>query len=245
MTPQILAQGAEAVIYKIDNKIVKDRIPKKYRLPELDRKIIKSRTKSEAKILNKLKLIINVPKIIEVKDNKIIMQFIKGKKLSDSLDNLQNKYEIAEQIGREIAKLHDCDIIHGDLTTSNMIYVEDNNKNYKNNDVLLANNSKKMNETSADSDNLKNNLIINKTEKDKKINNFKVYFIDFGLGFHSKRIEDKAVDLHLIRQALEAKHFLYWKAFFESIIKGYNSKDKTQILKQLEKVESRGRYKKH
>jgi len=245
MKQKILAQGAEAVIYKIDNKIVKDRIPKKYRLPELDRKIIKSRTKSEAKILNKLKLIINVPKIIEVKDNKIIMQFIKGKKLSDSLDNLQNKYEIAEQIGREIAKLHDCDIIHGDLTTSNMIYVEDNNKNYKNNDVLLANNSKKMNETSADSDNLKNNLIINKTEKDKKINNFKVYFIDFGLGFHSKRIEDKAVDLHLIRQALEAKHFLYWKAFFESIIKGYNSKDKTQILKQLEKVESRGRYKKH
>ena len=37
--------------------------------------------------------------------------------------------------------------------------------------------------------------------------NFKVFIIDFGLGFISPKIEDKAVDLHLIKQALEAKHF--------------------------------------
>ena len=204
MAQKIIQQGAEAIIYKIDNKIVKDRIPKKYRLPEIDRKIIRSRTKSEAKIMNKLKSIINVPKIIEVKDNQIIMQHIEGKKLSEHLDNLENKNEIAEQIGKEIGKLHDSDIIHGDLTTSNMILVENSDK------------------------------------KD-----FKVYFIDFGLGFHSRRIEDKAVDLHLIRQALEAKHFLHWKQLFEHIIKGYDSKDKDKILEQLKKVEARGRYKNH
>ena len=71
-----------------------------------------------------------------------------------------------------------------------------------------------------------------------------LYFIDFGLGFISKRIEDKAVDLHLIKQALEAKHFGIWKQCWVIIEKNYNSKQREQILQQLGKVESRGRYKK-
>jgi len=200
MKPKIIQQGAEAIISLKDNQITKNRIKKSYRLPILDEKLRKQRTKSEAKIINKLNSIINVPKIISVDENKIIIQFIEGKKLSDYLDNLENKNKIAEQIGESIAKIHDLDIIHGDLTTSNIIYKEKEDK---------------------------------------------VYFIDFGLGFHSAKIEDKAVDLHLIRQALEAKHFKYWKSLFDSVIKGYRSKDKEKVLKQLEKVESRGRYKKH
>lgn len=195
---KIIQQGAEAIIYLNDNQITKDRIKKSYRLPILDEKLRKQRTKSEAKIIEKLKSVINVPKLISVDANKIIMQNIEGKKLSETLDDLENKNKIAEQIGQEIAKLHDSNIIHGDLTTSNMILSEN-----------------------------------------------KVYFIDFGLSFHSQRIEDRAVDLHLIRQALEAKHFKHWKSLFESIIKAYNSKDREKTLKQLEKVESRGRYKKH
>ena len=200
MKSQIIQQGAEAIIIKQNNNVIKRRIKKGYRIPVLDEKLRKSRTKSEAKIINKLKSIINVPKIISVDQNEIMMQYIERKKLSDNLDNLKNKNEIAEQIGQEIAKLHDSDIIHGDLTTSNMIYKEKENR---------------------------------------------VYFIDFGLGFHSQRIEDKAVDLHLIRQALEAKHFSCWKELFEHIIKEYNSKDKDKILEQLKKVEARGRYKNH
>jgi len=222
MQEKIIQQGAEAIISLENNNIIKNRIKKLYRIDFLDKKLRKSRTKSESKIMGKLKSIINVPKIIETKDNQIVMEYIEGKKLSDSLDNLKNKNEIAEKIGNEIAKLHDNDIIHGDLTTSNIIYVENSNT------------------SSANHDELKNSLVIS-----KKLNNFKVYFIDFGLGFHSKRIEDKAVDLHLIRQALEAKHFLYWKQLFESIIKGYNPKDKDKILEQFKKVESRGRYKNH
>lgn len=200
MTQRIIQQGAEAIISLKNNQIIKNRIKKSYRLSVLDENLRKKRTKSEAKIINKLKSVINVPKIISVDQNQIIMEYIDGKKLSDTLDNLKNKNEIAEQIGEEIAKLHDSDIIHGDLTTSNIIYKEKENK---------------------------------------------VFFIDFGLGFYSRRIEDKAVDLHLIRQALEAKHFLHWKQLFDFVIKGYNSKDKEKILEQLKKVEARGRYKGH
>ena len=71
-----------------------------------------------------------------------------------------------------------------------------------------------------------------------------IYFIDFGLGFISRKVEDKAVDLHLLKQALEAKHFKHWKILFDDVLNGYGiSKDAERVLKQLEKVEKRGRYK--
>jgi Kae1-associated kinase Bud32 len=71
----------------------------------------------------------------------------------------------------------------------------------------------------------------------------KLLFIDFGLGFISSRIEDKAVDLHLIKQALEAKHYSIWQECWKIIEKNYNSKEKEKTLEQLKKVEARGRYK--
>tara|TARA_Y100000310_G_C20648524_1_gene798025 strand:+ start:1473 stop:2072 length:600 start_codon:yes stop_codon:yes gene_type:complete len=198
MKQKILQQGAEAIISIQDNQIHKTRIKKSYRIPEIDEPLRKQRTKKEAKLLDKLQNIIPVPKLIKVNqdEKEIIMEYIKGKKLSEHLDKLKNKIQIMKQIGKQISILHDNNIIHGDLTTSNMI---------------LSNN--------------------------------KVFIIDFGLSFHSTRIEDKAVDLHLIKQALEAKHFLYYNKLFKAVLTGYNSKDKGEIFEQLKKVEKRGRYK--
>ncbi|EFK97892.1 Conserved hypothetical protein [sediment metagenome] len=74
---------------------------------------------------------------------------------------------------------------------------------------------------------------------------FKVYFIDFGLGYISKKYEDKAVDVHLFKQALEAKHFKNWEVLFREFVKGYESVDKKEaekVLNQMRKVERRGRY---
>ena len=135
MKQQIIAQGAEAVIYYNGNFVIKNRLPKGYRHPELDKKIIKSRTKSEAKILTRASEIINCPKpfFVPLADfSKIKMPFIDGKKLSENLDNLKNKFEIMQIVGQETAKLHDNNIIHGDLTTSNMILVESNKCNKTN-----------------------------------------------------------------------------------------------------------------
>lgn len=241
---QIIARGAEAIISKNDRFVIKNRISKGYRNPELDKKIIKSRTKSETKILTKASEIINCPKpffVPELDFSKIKMPFIKGKKLSEHLDKLKNKYEIMEIIGEETAKLHDNDIIHGDLTTSNMILVE-NSKNNNAKTIKLNQPIKSDNQIN----NLNSNSELTNSNKEKSFTknyNFKVFIIDFGLGFHSKRIEDKAVDLHLIKQALEAKHFQNWEKLFQAFIKSYNPKDKTKILEQLKKVEARGRYK--
>jgi TP53 regulating kinase-like protein len=70
-----------------------------------------------------------------------------------------------------------------------------------------------------------------------------LFIIDFGLSFHSQRLEDKAVDLHLIKQALEAKHFQNHEGLFKEFLKNYKPKDYKNILEQLKKVEARGRYK--
>ncbi len=199
MKQKIIAQGAEAKIYQIGDKIVKDRISKKYRLKELDNRIRKTRTKKETKLLDKASKIINSPKPeLSKNEFKIIMPYISGKKLSEHLDKLPNKLEVCKKIGESIAKLHHEDIIHGDLTTSNIILSEG-----------------------------------------------KTFFIDFGLGFISKKIEDKAVDLHLIKQALEAKHYTHWENYWKEIESSYKktySKGK-EVLERLKAVESRGRYK--
>ncbi|MEX0932685.1 MAG: KEOPS complex kinase/ATPase Bud32 [Candidatus Pacearchaeota archaeon] len=197
-------QGAEAKITFSDGIVTKDRLKKSYRISEIDEKIRKRRTKSEEKLLTKASEIIDSPKPFakEKEDFKIKMPFIKGKKLSQELENFneKKKLEIFKEIGKNIAKLHDSDIIHGDLTTSNLILTEE-----------------------------------------KKL---KVHFIDFGLGFISRKIEDKAVDLHLLRQALEAKHFQYAEELFKQVLEGYEISENFQkVLERLKAVEKRGRYK--
>ena len=200
----VVAQGAEAKIFldEKNNLIIKDRIAKSYRLKELDDKIRKRRTKSEKNILEKACKIINAPNPFPLKEfDKIKMPFIDGKKLSEHLDkfSLEKQKEILKKIGESVAKLHDADIIHGDLTTSNMILV------------------------------------------DKKI-----YFIDFGLGYISRKIEDKAVDLHLLKHALEARHFKNWKILFDEFLDGYRTESESKkIMERLTAVEKRGRYKEH
>jgi|TARA_Y100000310_G_scaffold239607_1_gene243272 Kae1-associated kinase Bud32 len=201
MVGKIIFQGAEALILLDKNKIIKKRVKKSYRISELDEKIRKLRTRAETKLLEKASKKISVPKVLksDEKTKEILMEFINGKKLSKYLDNFPEKQQlkIFKQVGENIAKLHDSDIIHGDLTTSNMIVKNDN-----------------------------------------------VYFIDFGLGFISYKIEDKAVDLHLLKQALEAKHFKNWEKLFSEVLKNYKKSEKADlVLKQLEKVEKRGRYK--
>ena len=196
---KILQQGAEAIIYLEGNKVIKERVAKSYRVPELDDKIRKQRTKSELKLLEKASIIINSPSPTASKEKfSIEMPFIKGKKLSDCLNSFSSKEQksTCKKIGESVAKLHENQIIHGDLTTSNMIL------------------------------------------KDKKI-----FFIDFGLGFISNKMEDKAVDIHLFKEALEAKHFHNWESLFSEFLKGYQKYNESKkVLEQLKKVEARGRY---
>jgi Kae1-associated kinase Bud32 len=65
----------------------------------------------------------------------------------------------------------------------------------------------------------------------------KVYLIDFGLSEISNSIEEKALDLLLMKRAVD-------KDYFGVFVKNYkkNSKDRAAILKRLDEIERRGRY---
>jgi Kae1-associated kinase Bud32 len=195
---KLISQGAEAKIFRVKDEVIKDRITKTYRHPELDAQIRKRRTKSEAKILTKaLESGINVPevKFQDLIKHVIILEFIKGDRLSETLNSYPEKKQFStmQKLGKQTALLHKNNIIHGDLTTSNTILSGD-----------------------------------------------KLFIIDFGLGFISTKIEDKAVDLHLIKQALEAKHFQNHRDLFQNFLKTYKDEE---VIKRLEVVEKRGRYK--
>ncbi len=193
---ELISIGAEAEIYRKEDKLVKKRVKKNYRLKIIDEELRSSRTKSEARLLRKAKRSgISVPRIFRKDKYKIVMEYVDGDLLRDSLDNYEKekREKICRNIGKIILKMHENNIVHGDLTTSNMI--------------------------------LKDN---------------KLFLIDFGLSEYSTRIEDKAVDLHLIKQALIAKHNKNWKNYWKNILEKYDNK---KVLTRLKKVEERGRKK--
>ncbi|HLD41635.1 MAG TPA: KEOPS complex kinase/ATPase Bud32 [archaeon] len=125
---KILAQGAEAVISLEENSegsiIVKERIKKSYRIPQLDEKIRKERTSMEASLLDRARRAgIAVPMVLGSDRTKLKLEFIDGIKLKDTLNVLEEKEveSCCQGLGEIIGKLHSSGIIHGDLTTSNII----------------------------------------------------------------------------------------------------------------------------
>ena len=193
-----ISSGAESIVFLNDaGNIEKNRVPKNYRITEIDGALRKSRIKRELKVLNDLKkTLLPIPNVIRSNDSTIEMEYIRGTQIKKVLD--RNPL-LAVKIGENLSIMHNNGIIHGDLTTSNMIL----------NDVNIK----------------------------------KLYFIDFGLSFYSKKLEDKAVDIHLFRQALESKHFKVSNEAFESFLTGYNPENKKEILERLKAVERRGRNK--
>ncbi|MFW5746676.1 MAG: KEOPS complex kinase/ATPase Bud32 [Nanoarchaeota archaeon] len=68
-----------------------------------------------------------------------------------------------------------------------------------------------------------------------------VYLIDFGLAYFSRRVEDKAVDLHLLRQALNSYHHTVAEEAYRIVLESY---DDPRIEQRLAVIKNRGRYKK-
>jgi len=132
---KIIKKGAEANLYQIKwfgrPAISKVRCRKKYRLAKLDRKIRQQRTVKEATVIHKARLSnVSVPIIYHVNPDKgeIIMEMIDGINLNDYLNNNNYNSNLFKDIGEMIGRLHSNGIIHGDLTTSNIIIR--NNKIY-------------------------------------------------------------------------------------------------------------------
>jgi TP53 regulating kinase and related kinases len=118
----MMAQGAESIIVAEDGIVTKERVRKSYRIAELDDKIRRTRTKREARMLVKLhKLGLPVPKIVRTEEYKIVMQKIEGPTLRQHVQILEDPSTIFYELGLLVSKLHRCDVVHGDLTTSNFV----------------------------------------------------------------------------------------------------------------------------
>jgi len=126
----LLKKGAEASLYLADwqgrRVVIKARLPKKYRPAELDAQIRSYRTVHEPQLMHEAKKAgVPTPTIflVDVKNAVITMEFVEGKQVKQLLGNIAKKerQELCVKIGELIGKMHQHGVIHGDLTTSNMI----------------------------------------------------------------------------------------------------------------------------
>ncbi|MHA2183215.1 MAG: KEOPS complex kinase/ATPase Bud32, partial [Promethearchaeota archaeon] len=130
---KLIHKGAEASLFYGHwfgkQVIFKHRIPKEYRLGELDKKIRTERTLNEGKALIKVKSYgLSVPPIYEIdaQNSILIMKYIEGRKIKNILKELSEdkKDKYFKKIGSDIAVLHKNGHIHGDITTSNLIITD-------------------------------------------------------------------------------------------------------------------------
>ncbi len=201
---EVIGRGAEAVLKKEEFMdgycVVKERLKKGYRVEELDEKLRKERTKEESKLLSEARRVgVSTPQVYERQENVIKVEFLDGDKVRDLVPEYseEEREKLAEEIGTCIAKLHNRGIVHGDLTTSNMI-----------------------------------------------VKDGELYFIDFGLGYFSKSVEDKAVDLYLLWEVLDSTHPDYRDELWEGITESYKETcdSSEQVMRRVDNIAKRGRY---
>ena len=201
---KILKRGAEAVIYieSLDGQrvLVKERVRKKYRLRQIDEKLRSTRTRQEMKLMREARGHgILTPRIVSSDEgsSKIVMEDVGGVTVRDHMEKSKG-VKFFFDVGSQVGKMHSVGIMHGDLTTSNII-----------------------------------------------LKGRKVYFVDFGLGQFSRRIEDMATDLNVMREVLQATQSRVYERCWKMFVAGYGKGNKASkdVLKRMGKIELRARYK--
>lgn len=127
---KLIKKGAEASLYLTkwhDRKVImKVRLPKRYRPPELDERIRVYRTAHEPQLMHEAKKAgVPTPTIflVDMTQATITMEYVVGEQVKKLMDKLvkEERKNLCKKIGELIGKLHKHGVIHGDLTTSNMI----------------------------------------------------------------------------------------------------------------------------
>lgn len=112
-----IGRGAEAVITRVGDRVTKWRLPKGYRMEALDERIRRERTVMESRIISEARRCgVPTPIVLDVDRFSLTMEHVEGTKLKEVIDP-----DLSEQVGELVGRLHACGIVHGDLTTSNMI----------------------------------------------------------------------------------------------------------------------------
>jgi TP53 regulating kinase-like protein len=128
--PVLIKKGAEANLYLADwhgrKVVIKKRLPKPYRQSQMDEEIRIYRTIHEPQLMHEAKTA-GVPTptvfLVDRKNTTIIMKYIEGEQIKQLLNKTpkSKRQHLCREIGKSIGMLHKRGIIHGDLTTSNII----------------------------------------------------------------------------------------------------------------------------
>lgn len=129
---QLYKQGAEARLwlgrFLGRSAVAKERFPKTYRHPELDRQLTRDRLKGELKSIVRAKAAgVRTPTVLlaDADSGLIVMEYVETAETARDYirrtDDQGALGRLAAALGRAVAGLHQRGIIHGDLTTSNVL----------------------------------------------------------------------------------------------------------------------------
>jgi len=120
--PDVDRRGAEATVAVTgtgdDRRVVKRRVPKSYRHPELDRTLRRDRTVAEARLTSEARRAgVPTPLVydVDLASATLTLQHVGERDLAAALDERS-----AEAVGRHLARLHAAGVVHGDPTTRNV-----------------------------------------------------------------------------------------------------------------------------
>lgn len=125
--------------------------------------------------------------------------------------------DLMSKIGRGVGRMHEVGVVHGDLTTSNLL-LRPREANHENEEV-------------------------SETDQGDALDG-EVVIIDFGLAAVSSQDEDRAVDLYVLERAFGSTH-PRTEGLFGELLKAYGEsyKGARVVVKKLEEVRMRGRKK--
>ncbi|KAF2710194.1 serine/threonine-protein kinase bud32 [Pleomassaria siparia CBS 279.74] len=240
----LLAQGAEALVYRTTFLtpntpcILKYRPPKPYRHPILDKRLTRARLLAEARVLVKCRRDgVKVPAVLGLDADQgwLVLEWVEGgnvrstldrwvkeggqfEKLGESSKDGENKdvWEFMRAIGTSVGKVHDIGVCHGDLTTSNLMVK-----------TTEGHGQAQPQKPSAPAQPYLTGDII---------------LIDFGLATQTVQDEDRAVDLYVLERAFAATH-PGAESLFQEVLRAYGESYRggRAVLKKLEDVRLRGR----
>ncbi|KAK4237460.1 EKC/KEOPS complex subunit BUD32 [Achaetomium macrosporum] len=240
--PSLVTQGAEGRLYKTTHLLpdrpcaLKYRPPKPYRHPVLDARLTKARISSEAKVLEKCwREGVPVPAVyaMDPAAGWMMMEWIDGIPVRAAINEwlgerpaeLEERpvevddtplVDLMKRIGTAVGALHRTGVVHGDLTTSNMM-------------LRPRESGGQANGCNGDDGKAK------ALEGD-------VVLIDFGLATQSMSDEDRAVDLYVLERAFASTHPRA-ERLFGTVLGSYKDtfKKAASVLVKLEDVRMRGR----
>lgn len=208
----LLKQGAEGRVFLSSFLsrpcVVKQRFVKSYRHPSLDASLTRARLTAECRSLLKVrKAGVDAPCVYHVcdEDRLIVMERVDGVTVREWLHahaGAGGEAEVAEMmraIGRTVAAVHMAGVIHGDLTTSNILIRHDVRRDADGVPLLVSRSThdsggRRSAGLGADGCDVCVCWVGVQT------------MIDFGLSGNSMMVEDRAVDLYVLERAFISTH---------------------------------------